>query len=72
MMFFGDPMVANVRSYICFSLVVLIISHSQVVVDYFPNLRTIQFKIFPLEMNENPSQVCPILLCEDLADSLVL
>ena len=44
----------------------------QVVANNFPNLRAIQFNIYFLAIGGNPSHVCPISLCEDSADSLVL
>jgi hypothetical protein len=50
---------------------VLTISHSQVVVNNFPNLRTIQLCIYPAGVTV-PSCVCPIIHREDSADSLVL
>jgi hypothetical protein len=51
---------------------VLTISHSQAVVDNFPNLRTIEFMILPFAVGGSPSNVCPILVCNDSADQLVL
>ena len=56
---------------------ILTISHSQVIVNNFPNLRTIKFTIFHFAMdsNRNPdpsSYVCLTLLCEDFVDLLVL
>ena len=48
------------------------ISHSQVVANNFPNLRTIQFMLFTLDSDRDPFNVCAILLCEDLADSIIL
>ena len=76
---FGDVDLSSVALFFSPSLAialnlkleVLTISHSQVVVNYLPNLRTIQFMIFPLEGGD-PSHVCPIRLCEDSANSLVL
>ena len=77
---FGDvfwtPDACN-RVYLCLfhsrhCIEVLTNSHSQVVVNNFPNLRSIQFMIFPSNSGGNPSHVCFILLCEDPADSLVL
>jgi hypothetical protein len=50
---------------------VLTISHSQVVVNNFPNLRTIQLCIYPVGVTF-PSYVCPIIHREYSADSLVL
>ena len=54
---------------ICFSfwycIEVLTISHSRVAANNYQNLRTIQFMIF--EMDGNPFNVCPILLCEDFS-----
>ena len=75
--FFGHPMLATVRNLYLFLsqhwIEVLTIPHSQVVVDNFPNLRAIQFMILPRAGDGNPSNVCPILLCNDSsAVSLVL
>jgi hypothetical protein len=51
---------------------VLTISHSQVVVNKFPKLRTIHLLIYPANRVAFPSYVCPNIHREDSADSLVL
>ena len=70
-------MLANVRTLYLFPLrycikVLKSFYIPQVVADNIPNLRAIQFNIYPLALGGNPFHVCPMLLCEDSADSLVL